>query len=236
MSEDEFDQVARDAADLLQGEDVDTRIAAACRGSGNPAALAWLAAGLDLDRSTSVVDLGSGLGGPAAWIARRHACRRVIAVEPAEGAAHGSARLFDVPVVRGAADRAPLRAAQFDAALLLGVLSVVPQPPEALAEAGRVAARIGIMDYCSTTGAAVDAGGSTFPTLQQLVGWIRAGGLAVARQTDVRSDPPEGWKEAAATVDRATEAHPEARASEREVTDAIDAGAISPHLLVVRHG
>ena len=236
MGDGEFDEVAADAADVLQGEDLDTRIAAACRGSGNPAALEWLAAGLDLDDSTRVVDLGSGLGGPAAWIVRRHSCPVAIALEPAAGAAHGSAALFDIPVVRGAADRAPFRSGQFDGALLLGVLSVVRHPIDALAEAARVAARVGVMDYCSTTGDVVEAGGSSFPTLDQLVEWVDRAGLVVTERTDVLPDPPEGWEDAAAKIDHVSDAHPEAEAAEREVSDAIEAGALAPQLLLVRHG
>ena len=68
MSHVEFDQQALLIADQIPSLPEADRIAAACRGSGNPAALSWLAEGLRLDGSTTVIDLGAGLGGPSAGL------------------------------------------------------------------------------------------------------------------------------------------------------------------------
>jgi len=93
----EFDDIAALTAERLAVRPVDERIAAACRGSGNPAALAWLAEECGIGPETRAVDLGSGLAGPAAWLARRYDCS-VVALDPSPGATRGARQLFDLPV------------------------------------------------------------------------------------------------------------------------------------------
>src|SRR5690349_955787 len=108
MTDPEFDRVARRTADRLGEASLDERIATACRGSGKPSALAWTAEECGIGPDSRVVDLGTGLGGPAAWIARRFGCRPV-ALEPARGAVAGLAHLFDLAVVRADAAATPFR-------------------------------------------------------------------------------------------------------------------------------
>lgn len=59
----EFDQQASVIASRLHELPEVEQIAAACRGSGNPAALSWLAECLGLDDKAWVSDLGAGIGG-----------------------------------------------------------------------------------------------------------------------------------------------------------------------------
>ena len=167
MGDQEFDGHAAAAARRIRSLAPDERIAAACRGSANPAALAWLAEGLRLDRTTRVVDLGAGLGGPAAWFEARYGCT-VVGIEPAGRAAGAARSIFDVPMIVATADAAPFAADTFDAVLLLGVMSVIEDGRTVLAEARRLAPGLGLIDYCSTGGSPVEAGGSTFPTLDGL--------------------------------------------------------------------
>ncbi len=139
MSDTEFgDQAADIGSRISELAQVD-QIAAACRGSGNPVALAWLAENLALSHVTDVVDLGAGVGGPSAWMRRRYGCT-VIAVEPEEQAARAASSIFGLPIVVASADMTPFGADMFDAALLLGVASVVERPESALGEAHRIAA------------------------------------------------------------------------------------------------
>ncbi len=104
----EFDVEAAALADRMAAMDIDDRIAAACRGSANPAALAWLAEELSIAPTTKVGDLGAGRGGPAAWLQRRWGCS-IVAVEPAQGAVMGAQRLFDLVVVAGRRPSPPVR-------------------------------------------------------------------------------------------------------------------------------
>ena len=145
MSDTEFGEHAAAIADRIRMLAPDDRIAAACRGSGNPGALAWLAESLRLGNTTAVVDLGAGLGGPAAWMRSRYGCT-VVAVEPATPAARAAASLFELPTVVAPANQAPFAADSFDAALLIGVVSVTPSPGNFLAEASRIARELGLLD------------------------------------------------------------------------------------------
>ena len=68
----EFDTVARWTAEAVGLLGPEYALPAACRGSGSPAALAWLCAALDLQPGTTLLDVGAGVGGPAAFAAERH--------------------------------------------------------------------------------------------------------------------------------------------------------------------
>jgi SAM-dependent methyltransferase len=230
VTDSEFDDVARRTADRLAGATPDERIAAACRGSGNPAALAWIAEECGVNPATRVVDLGTGLGGPAAWIAQRYGCRPV-ALEPARGAVAGIHRLFDLAVVRADAVATPLRTDGFDVALLLGVLSVVDAPTEVAAEAVRLAGRVAVIEYCSTRGGSVHAGGSTFPTRERLEALLVSVGCAPPTVVEMTMPSPPRWVQAQEEFD-ATDDDTAAAASEHAVQDAIAAGRLQPFVMV----
>ena len=114
-------------------------IPAGCRGSGSPSDLAWLAEALQVGPDTRVADVGSGVGGPAAWLAD-HFGPQPVCVEPMRGAAAAGRRLFDLPTVVAGAEALPLRSGAFDAVECLGVLCTVPRPqrPAVLRELRRV--------------------------------------------------------------------------------------------------
>jgi SAM-dependent methyltransferase len=221
----EFDEQAARVgrqAEEMRGRD---RIAAASRGSGNPAALAWLAENLRVRADSTVIDLGAGLGGPAAWLRDRYRCT-ITCVEPAESASRELVRLFGLRVVVAAADHLPLDADSFDVGLLLGVLSVVPSPAAVLNEAGRVAQRLGVLEYCSTGHSAVRAGGSTFPTVDCLVDMLLVNGWQVEQHSPLGIATPVSWSAAADQV--SVEPEP----SEQEVVAAIADGRIAPVVAV----
>ena len=223
----EFDVQAAAIAEQLPGLDIDARIAAACRGSGNPAALAWLAENLRISEASRVIDLGAGLGGPAAWLQRRYRCE-VFAMEPAFGAVAAAGSIFGLIAICGSADGAPFPTDAFTDALLLGVLSVVDDRRAVLSEAQRIAASVGVLDYCSTSDRSVRTGGSEFPSVDQLVGDVRASGWNVAEHANLTVPAPQTWTDAAEAIDVAEEP------SERAVIDAIDEGRIAPVMVVGR--
>jgi SAM-dependent methyltransferase len=225
----EFDEAAAAIAAELGDVDIDRRMAAACRGSGNPAALAWLAEGLGLHADTRVIDLGAGLGGPAAWLARRYGCA-VVALEPATGAAAGAESLFELTVVRGEASAVPFRDDSFDVALLLGVVSVVDDAAAVLREARRVGTRLGLLDYCAAASGVVRAGGSEFPPSAALEAAVEATGWNVVQAVDLTVPPPVSWDEAASGLD--ADIGDDAKASEAEVVAAIDSGRIAARMLI----
>lgn len=230
VSEAEFDEQATAIAEQVRGAEFDERVAAACRGSGNPAALAWLAEGLALGPGTDVVDLGAGLGGPAAWLGRRFGCA-VLAAEPAGGAVRSARDLFGLTCVRSSADASPFRGGAFDVGLLLGVVSVVDDPLRTLAEARRVARRLGVLEYCAAGADTVHAGGSRFPGVDVLGDLLDAAGWMVDQSTVLTIDPPQRWVDAAEAAAVGVEVD-EASASEREVGEAIERGDLVPHLFI----
>lgn len=152
IRDDEFDRVAGWTAEVIEAMDLDDPVPAACNGSGSPAALAWLAAGLELGPASRVVDTGAGIGGPAAWLSRRYGAGLVTA-EPMFRAVRGSRRVFGLPGVVAWSHRLPFRPGAFDAAVALAVLSTVEDKGAYLAEVRRVLrpdGRLGLLDYVRT--------------------------------------------------------------------------------------
>lgn len=224
MSDDEFGEQAAHIVAQIADLTMDEQIAAACRGSGNPAALAWIAENLRLGPASVVVDLGAGLGGPSAWMRARYGCT-VIAVEPEAPAAHAARSIFGLPTVVSGADAAPFGDDTFDSALLLGVVSVVDDAGSALAEARRIAGSLGLIDYCATGREVVPAGGSTFRTADQLRELVDRS-WRITQFAPVGVDPPDTW------ADAADEVESEPDPNEAEVVAAIEGGLISPVMLV----
>lgn len=100
----------------LLGLDRSEAIAPACRGSGDPAALAWLAEGLGLEEGSRVLDIGGGLGGPSAWLVDRNRVRAT-STDPALDGLVGANRVFGLPAVATDGAALPFRddaAAAFD--------------------------------------------------------------------------------------------------------------------------
>lgn len=227
MATSEFEEQADQIGRQLPRLDDDRQIAAACRGSANPAALAWLAEASGLSSTTTVVDLGAGLGGPLAWLRARYEAPGV-AVDPSEAALRAAAGTFGVIAVRAGAEALPFRGASFDVALMLGVVSVVADPNAALREARRVAGRLGLLDYCATGSSAVHAGGSRFPTPAVLEGWVAAAGWSIEQVEDVGVGAPVRWRDALDEVEVAPDR------AEEEVAQAIRSGAIAPIMVAAR--
>lgn len=228
MSDPEFEDEARELLcriGRLHGED---RIAASCRGSANPAALGWLADTLALSSGDRVVDLGAGLGGPAAWMRSYIGCS-VIASDPSPAAVAGAHQLFGLVTVQATAASTPFAVDGFDAVMLLGVLSVVDDRTSVVREARRVGRRVGVLDYCSASTETLCVGGSRFPSIDELTSELASAWDQVSVMR-VDGPTPASWDRAA---ERAHDGVPQP-SSEREVVDAIEAGRLVAHALVGR--
>ena len=97
--EDEFDTVAEWTAQVAADLGPEYFIPAGCRGSGQPAALDWLLAGMRPQAGELLIDVGAGVGGPDAYAARHTGVRPVL-VEPEPGACRAAVRLFGGPSSR----------------------------------------------------------------------------------------------------------------------------------------
>ena len=223
-------------ADVEASLGVTARLAAACRGSGDRPLLDRLAhafarfrtrgtavpAGED-GAGPAVVDVGAGFGGPAAWLARAHGLR-TLGVEPSLPALAAARTLFpDLPVVRGEAGRLPLADGAHDGALMLGVVSLVDDVPQALAQARRVVRDGGLLaltDYVGLDAAdrtaareAAAAGRPLLPRgtkvrlLGDVLGGVRAAGWSVLESTVGPVAPDPQWAAVRRAVDQLVEAY-----------------------------
>jgi SAM-dependent methyltransferase len=204
----EFDLIAGWTEDAVRELGPEYAIPAGCRGSGSPSDLAWLAEALQIGPDTRVADVGSGVGGPAAWLAE-HFGPLPVCVEPMRGAAEAGRRLFGLPTVVADAAALPLTSGAVDAVECLGVLCTIPreQRPAVMRELHRVlhpAGGLGLLVF-------VAAGplpeplpdGNDFPTEKALTALLDETGFTVVQtmQSDGLGQAPVAWRERADAVD-----------------------------------
>ena len=180
----------------------------ACRGSSHPALLDHLARLIGARPGLRVLDGGSGLGGPMAWLAREHGCS-VVGVDLVPSAVRSTRRLFPAATALVASLTAlPFPSAAFEAAWVIGSLSTVPDTEVAACELRRVlvpGGRLAIYDFVAVTtippGAPV---ANVFVGPHALAGRLAAAGLTVlASGCAPRVGPaPASWREPVIAVER----------------------------------
>lgn len=211
----EFGTVAEWTAQVAAGLGPEYYVPAACRGSGQPVALDWLLDGLRPGPGDVMLDVGAGVGGPAAYAAARTGVRPVLA-EPEPGACRAAARLFGLPVVQADATVLPFATGSADQAWCLGVLCTAPGPDAQLAmlrELRRVVrpgrrSRIGLLVYLAETPRLDNPPqGNHFPDSAGLHALLGRAGLDVEAVADTQQmpDPPADWADRTAIVERELE-------------------------------
>jgi len=206
--EDEFDVVAGWTEQVVAELGPDYAIAAACRGSGCPSSLAWLAEALEVSRARRMLDAGSGVGGPAAWLRERFGVTPVCA-EPMRAAAGASRRLFGLPAVAATGEALPFPGGTFDAAWCLGVLDTAGDKAALLAEVRRVLApggRLGLLAFLAAGPLPPPLPeGNEFSTADELDDLLRTAGFQVLQTTPAGSlaDAPVSWRARADRVEDA---------------------------------
>ncbi|MFC6879430.1 MULTISPECIES: class I SAM-dependent methyltransferase [Actinomadura] len=192
----EFDDVAGWTADAVERLGERYAIPAACRGSANPAALAWLAEACELRAGSVLLDVGAGVGGPAAWAAERFGVRPVL-LEPMPAACRAAARLFGLPVVSADGARIPLRPGSVDAAWCLGVLDTVRDKAAVLREIHRVlrpGASLGLLVVVARDPDVPAAPeGNSFPTPRRLAELLDGAGFDLVERIERPGDAPLSW-------------------------------------------
>lgn len=205
----EFDTVAAWTERAVAELGADHAIPAACRGSGRPADLAWLADGLDLHDADRFLDAGSGLGGPTAWLAQEYAPGwpgTAVLAEPMAHAAAASRRLFGFPAVAAWSEHLPLPDDTVDAAWALGVLDTTGDERELLAELHRVlrpGGRLGLLVLVARGELSEELASNDFPSDGSLQRDLVATGFGLLDRLDASSlpDAPADWSRRAEAVD-----------------------------------
>jgi SAM-dependent methyltransferase len=247
----EFGTVAEWTAKVAYRLGPDYAIPAACRGSGQPAALDWLLAHLDPAPGGLLADVGAGLGGPAAYAAASAGVRPLL-LEPEPAACHAAAALFGEPVIRADATALPLADGRVGAAWSLGVLCTLPGRDAQLAmlrELRRIVGpgrRVGLLAFTAARLPLADPPeGNRFPAPGDLDSLLREAGLEVLHEADAHrmSAPPAHWRGRAEAVE--DELHqrfghtPQLQASDEQgkrMGNLIQSGHLTPQVLVLRSG
>jgi SAM-dependent methyltransferase len=233
----EFDVVAAWTEEAVEELGPEYAIPAGCRGTGSPSAFAWLAEALQVDATTSFLDSGAGVGGPAAWLLDHYGTRPMLA-EPMSAAAGASARLFGLPAVVAWSESLPFADGAFDAMWSLGVLCTVPDKRALLAEARRVLrpdGAFGLLVYVRTTDELPEQPqGNDFPTEQQLAEDLEAAGFRVVQQVAASSlgRAPQAWQE---KLDRVEDVVRQRHGETRAWQEAEEQSAIIGRLIRDRH-
>jgi SAM-dependent methyltransferase len=179
----EFSTVAEWTAEVARVLGPEYYVPAGCRGSGQPSTLDWLLDGLAPQPGDPLIDIGAGVGGPAAYAAERTGVRPVLA-EPEPGGCRAAARLFGFPVVQADATALPFADGSTAHAWCLGVLCTASGPDEQramLRELRRVlrpSGQAGLLVFLANQDELEDPPeGNNFPSRDQLTEMIREAGL-----------------------------------------------------------
>jgi ubiquinone/menaquinone biosynthesis C-methylase UbiE len=202
----EFGHYSAWIVDAIQEIGLGDPVPAACRGTGNPSLLEHLAAVLAIERGAMVLDVGVGLGGPAAWLVRERSCR-LVGVDIMLQAARGAHRLFgDVAVAVASSRGLPFRDQSFDAAWALGVIEMLADKERAFREIVRVlvpGGRVVVYDFVATEPElSTPPAACRFESADDIAGKLEAAGFDVLRSQAVPplSAPPDTWQRATAAV------------------------------------
>lgn len=238
----EFDTEAAWTVEILAELAPGDAIPGACRGSGDPAALDWLTDALEVNQASRFLDLGGGIGGPAAWLRHRQGCDPVVA-EPMIDAVRGARALFDLDAV-AVLDQLPFAAGTFEAAWALAVLSTVDDKALTLSELHRVVVpggHLGLHEYLRTVERLDDPpSGNDFLTLAELTTALTDAGFEVAEDigADQLDAAPADWQAAVDQVKHALaerhageEAFEESQRAEGRFADLLDRGALTVRLV-----
>ncbi|MDT5006812.1 MAG: hypothetical protein QOJ24_3988 [Mycobacterium sp.] len=243
----EFDTVAEWTAQVAEDLGPEYHIPGACRGSGSPRALDWLIDRMALTSGQVLLDVGAGVGGPAAYAAQQITVRPVL-VEPEPGACRAARRLFDLPVVCGLGTALPMADLSCDAAWSLGVLCTTPDQLMLLKELRRTVrggGPIGLLVFVARRPLPGDQlPDNHFPTKAGLIELVNEASLEVEvwHSTADLPEVPAIWNEReAAVADALTARHAHTRAwqlAEEQsgtIGRLLEDGTLTGEMLILRH-
>jgi cyclopropane fatty-acyl-phospholipid synthase-like methyltransferase len=202
----EFGRYSEWLAGAIEELDPVDRIPSACRGTANPALFDLVARSVGIAPGMRILDVGSGLGGPATWLSTTHDCT-VVGVDVMASEVAAAHRLFpEHTAIAAHVSALPFRSASFDGAWALGVLEMIEDKCAALSEVRRVlkpGASLGIYGFVKKVPALIDPPSSDhFEDPEVVAGVIEEAGLNVTSAGPVPSHdrPPENWSRAIEAV------------------------------------
>jgi SAM-dependent methyltransferase len=188
-----------------------------------------------------LLDVGAGVGGPAAWAAERFGVSPIL-LEPMPAACSAAADLFGLPVVLADGRRIPLRTASIDVAWCLGVLCTIEDKAALLSELHRVLVPGGSLGLLVVVAQGKQLhrppDGNHFPGQDELDTLLGDAGFDVVEQIDRPAEVPRSWsrraEEVAAIVEarhRAHRAYALAARQGRRLAGLFDGGHLSMQLI-----
>lgn len=241
----EFGTFARWTHDALRGLDADAAIPAGCRGSGRPSGLDWLLQRMAVPTGTALLDLGAGVGGPAAY-ARSRVGVQPVCVDPMPEAVAAAADVFGLPAIVGDGAELPFAPSSFAAGWSLGTLCTTDEKLPWLSELHRVmvpGAPLGLLVVTSTGESFHVPWGNAFPSGEELSSLLAAAGFTICDEAWSDELPEAGaeWQAAEERVDRSVRAahRDDPRLDRIEQQEArmgglIDSGRVRGRLIVAR--
>jgi len=217
---------------------------AACRGSVGPAGLRWLADRTRVGLGGLLVDVGGGMGGPAAW-AREQRGAAPLVVEPQPGACWAARRMFGLPTVVGSGDAVPVGDGRAASVWCLGVLCTTTDKLGLLCELRRIATpggRLGLFVLVDRGLRDQPPAGNSFPSEFELAAALATARLEVVDSVDVADLPaaPPDWERRTAETDEAVRARHGREPAWRRMQDQqarlarlLDTGQVAGRLLAV---
>jgi SAM-dependent methyltransferase len=207
----EFETVPAWTVQAVQSLGESYAVPGACRGSGTPSVLQWLLDGLGPAPGEPLLDVGAGMGGPAAF-ARAARGVRPLLVDPSAAACDAARRLFGVDAVRAVGERIPFPDRCFRSVWCLGTVCTTPHHAELLSELARVlrrGGRVGLLVLVRGEDASFrPPAGNHFPTRRRLEQQLAQCGLQVlaVQESSTLPDAPQAWRRAGEAVAQRVEA------------------------------
>ena len=198
--EDEFDVLAGWTQEAIRRLGADHALPAACRGTSSPGMLAWLSEACALSSGSVLLDVGGGMGGPAAYAAEHFGVHPIVA-DPMPKACRAARDLFGIDSLVASGDRLPVQDAVADAVWCLGVLCTTTRKADTLAELRRVVrpgGSLGLMvltsDQPQPRGAPK---GNAFPRHDELTVLLSDAGFDLVEELDATTigEAPRTWTE-----------------------------------------
>lgn len=207
----EFDTVPGWTVEAVAALGESYAVPGACRGSGTPSVLQWLLDGLGPAPGEPLLDVGAGMGGPAAF-ARAARGVRPLVVDPSPAACDAARRLFSLDAARAVGERLPLPDSTFRSVWCLGTVCTTPHHGLLVGELARVlrpGGRVGLLVLVRGEGASfAPPAGNHFPTRTGLEELLAVSGLGMlaSRESRTLADAPQAWRRAEEAVAAKVEA------------------------------